>query len=255
MDFQFGEVTDLGGVPEQFRSFYNPDPVDGKYQVLDTFGGAASAILGLNKSLKAARLEARARNVDLTPLSEFGSTPEEIAEKVKNRIAELETALAQGDKAKLNVDKVRDELSKNHAAELGKTKEREAVLLGEIRRMTVTQSAIAAIVDLKGEPDLLMPFVTNQVQVVEEGGKFNVYVVDAAGDRRYSGATGAPMTIGELVKEMKSNPKFSRLFDAEQQSGGGGMPPGGGGSRIPRTQEKLTSVDRISRGLAGRNRR
>lgn len=256
MDFQFGEVDDLSTVPEPFRPLYGTEAQDGKYVVRPEYAGAASAYLGLNKSLKAAREDAKRKTpVDLAPLSSYGQTPEEIAKTVKAKIDELETSLSQGDKAKLNLDKVREELTKAHQAELGALKSREEALLAEIRASKVDAQAVAAIADQKGDPELLLPFVMKSLQVVEEDGKFNVYVVDGAGDRRYSGVTGQPMTIAELVKEMKANAKFSRLFEAEQQRGGGGLPPGSGSGSGKRSEGNVSSVTRISRGLANRNGR
>ena len=73
--------------------------------------------------------------------------------------------------------------------------------------LLVENNATNAVVDAKGVPELLMPFIKGQVKVIEEDGSFNVYVVDPQGDRRYSGITGQPMNIKELVMEMKANEK------------------------------------------------
>lgn len=254
MDFLFGEVDNLESVPDTFRVLYSDAPdSSGKYQVKPDMSPVANSLLGLNKSLQASRKEAKARTpVDLSALSEYGATPDEIAQAFKAKRDELETSLAQGDKAKLNVDKIRDELSKAHAMETAKLKERETGLLGEIRNLRVTQVAMAAIVDQKGDPELLMPFVNQQIQVVEENGKFVTYVVDAQGDRRYSGVTGQPMTVEELVKEMKSNAKYGRLFESDHQSGGGGTDTRGTRTPPPRGNQTRSSVDKISAGLKSR---
>lgn len=250
MDFEFQEVESLDVVPEQFRGLYAE--ADGKFRLNETYKGVAEAVTGLNRSLKASRAEAKAlkgSKVDLSALADFGDSPEAIAQAVQDRIKELEGQLANGDKAKLNLDKVKEDLAKAHSKDLEKVTKRSEALQTQLYGLLVENAATTAIAELKGIPELLMPFVKTQVNVVEEEGEFRVFVVDAQGDRRYSGVTGQPMSIKELVSEMKANEKFGRLFESEAPQGGG-TPPGGARRPANAPAGERSSVDKIAAGLA-----
>jgi hypothetical protein len=126
-------------------------------------------------------------------------------------------------------------------------------LTGQLHGHLVTSAATSALAAAGSiDTDLAMPHLARQVQVQEEDGKFNVHVVDAQGDTRYSGSTGAPMTITELVAEMKGTDKFKPLFKSEAPKGGGKQPghthvPAGGGG-------EMSATDKIEAGLAARRR-
>ena len=251
MEFGFEETDDLNKVPEQFRSLYKQGD-DGKYAVDENFKGISEAVVGLNRSLKAARAEAKAKTpTDLSPLAEFGATPEEIKANIEAKVKDLTDQLAKGGDAKVNVDKIRSDLAAAHAKDLEKATARSTALQNQLYTLLVENSAVAAVAEAKGVPELLLPFIKNQVTVKEQDGQFQVFVVDAQGDQRYSGVTGQPMTIKELVAEMKANEKYGRLFESEAPAGGG-MPPGGG-ARAPQPKGKvLTPTEKINSGLAKR---
>lgn len=248
MDFEFTPVDSIDKVPEQFRGIYKQGD-DGQFVVDDNHKGVVDAVLGLNRSLKAARAEAKAKTpVDLSPLADFGATPEEIKANISTKLQELQDELAKGGEAKLNLDKVRQELADAHAKDLKKAGVRAEALQNQLYTLLVENAATAAAVGLRGDPELLLPFIKNQVKVVEQDGEFKVFVVDAQGDQRYSGITGQPMTIKELVAEMKANEKFERLFESEAPTGGGMRP--GSGQVTPRPQgQQLSATEKIAAGL------
>src|SRR5574343_405373 len=105
MEFEYNEVDAIDKDPEAFRGMYKPGEA-GQFSVDPTLAPVKEAVVGLNKALKAARAEAKAKNVDLSPLEEFGKTPEEIKATLQTRMKELQDQLAQGKDAKLNLDKV-----------------------------------------------------------------------------------------------------------------------------------------------------
>lgn len=226
MEFDFSTpVESVDKVPEQFRPLY-VTAADGKFTVDAKYKPVVEAVTGLNTSLKAAREDAKKRTpVDLTPLAEFGSDPAAIKAAFDTRVAEL---TAKGGDAAKAVEKVRAEMTEANRRALDAANAKTQAYQSQLYTMLVENTALSAISEAKGLPDLLMPFIKNQVKVAEEDGKFVVHVVDAAGERRYSGVTGQPLTIKELVTGMRADAKFGRLFESDQQSGGGGMKPGAG---------------------------
>lgn len=260
MDFDFSKNTQLDAldaVPPDVKPFYKQ--VDGKF-ALDSenpaVNSAVAMITKMNASLKAARNDAntlKSKVVDLTPLSEFGSNPEEIQQNVQAKLKELQDSV--GKDAKVNLDKIKADLAAGHAKDSEIKDKKIGALTNQLYGLMVESSATGALAEAKGNVKLLMPFIKEQVKVVEEDGEFKVFVVDKANERRYSGTTGAPMTIKELVLELKANGDFAGAFASEKASGGG-TPPGGanrpnnaGGAG---TQAGGNSTSKIAAGLAKR---
>jgi hypothetical protein len=262
MEFDFSTATTvdkLDGVPEDFRGLYKQGQ-DGKFALNSEDAGvksAVAAITRLNTALKASRAEAKAakgKTIDLAPLAEFGDAPDTILAGFNNKITELNDALKKkpgAEEMQRQLDKIKHDLAGQHSKDLTGRDARITALTGQLHTLMVTNEAKSALTEAGViDADLALPFVQGMVKVDEKDGKFAVSVVDDAKDVRYSGATGAPMTIKELVAEMKAKDKFAPLFKSESPNGGG-KPPGG---TLPRGQNKdtsqLSAVDKISRGIA-----
>lgn len=254
MDFDFSPVEDLSKVPEDVRNLYDTKPdAEGKYTLNPSFQRPAEIIAGLAKSLKAER---KVKATDLSPLAEYGTDPVTIAESFKNAI-EAASANKNLDVTKA-VEAAKQAMTTANQKEIEKHAARSQALQTQLYGLMVENEATSAVAELKGLPELLMPFIKAQVKVAEENGQFKVQVIDGAGEVRY-GATGSPMTIKELVNEMKGNEKYGRLFESEvqQNRGGGGFQPGGG--RQPNQQQRpraeLSANDKIAAGLKARQGR
>jgi hypothetical protein len=113
MDFDFGPVDSLEVVPQQFRPLYKAEAGDdGKFGIAEPYKGTAEAFVGLGRALKAERTASKNRQtIDLTPLSEFGATPEEIATSVKTKLQSLQEEMAKG--GKLNLEKIKNEFTQH----------------------------------------------------------------------------------------------------------------------------------------------
>jgi len=257
MEFNFAnEIDSVDKIPEQFRPLYAQDDARSLMVLRDdpAVKGAVTAITGLNRALSASRAEAKAakgRAIDLTPLSEFGDNPNSILEGFNSKITELQSELAKGDKAKLNLDKIKQELAEAHSKDLKTKDTRIEALTGQLYNLLVENTASSAVTELKGVPQLLMPFIKQQVKVVEQDGEQKVFVTDKSGDIRYSGVTGQPMTIKELVSEMKADAQFGRLFESDTQRGGTGDNQNVRHSSNPRVSnaDEMSPTDKIRSGL------
>ena len=251
MEFEFTNVDSLDKVPLDFRPLYNSEPgEDGKYSVGKDFQPVAAAITGFNKNLKEMRQGLKNKQIDLSPLAEYGDHPKGILENFQTKLAELEETYKSGnsqDVAK-QIDSVKAAMSAAHAQELQARDARGEALQNQLYSLMVENTATTAIAEAKGLPDLLMPFIKNQVKVAEADGQFQVSIVDSNGETRY-GHTGSPMTIKELVVEMKANERYGRLFESEERSGGG-MPPGATRRPQGNNQQPLSANEKIAVGLA-----
>jgi hypothetical protein len=254
MKFKFAEntnVPELSAVPEGFRTFYEEN-TEGGYSLSSSpqVVAATSSIDGLNGSLFAARKEKdelKGKVVNLDSLKEYGNTPEEIVGSFQSKLEKVSSAA--GDH-QIDVDKIKKDFAAQYAQESEASKKRIEALTGQLHTTLVTNTLQTAITNAKGDAELLMPFVSNQVRLVEEDGKTFPVVVDSDGSRRYSTTTGQLMTPPELVNEFKGNPKYKPLFESEAPKGGGtptsspaGMMP------APGAKDTRNSIQKIAQGL------
>jgi hypothetical protein len=253
MDFDFSPVDSVDKVPAQFKPLYSQQAgQDGKFTVDPNFAPIAEAINGFNKSNKTLREQLKTvKPTDLSPLAEYGDSPESIAAAVQAKIAEASGT--KGVEVAKQVDAAKAAIVEANRKELEKRDTRNQALQTQLYGLIVDNAATAAVAELKGVPELLLPFIKQQVKVVEQDGAFHAHVIDGKGEVRY-GVTGSPMTIKELVVEMKAQEKYGRLFESETPPGGGFRPGGGTQPRQP-TQEAKSATSKIAAGLDARTRR
>lgn len=262
MEFDFSQnqvVDSIDSVPQDFRGLYSEND-EGKQALRTDDAGvksAVSAITRLNSSLKASRAEGKAlkgKAVDMSGFADYGETPETILENFKEQLAEAsKVAKKGGDKdAERQIEKIKADLAKGHATAMEGKDARIGALTKKLYNVMFTGEAKSSLADAGViDPDLALPFLQNQVKVAEEDGDFKVNVVDQAGDLRYSGTTGAPMNINELVAEMKGTEKYQTLFKSEAL-GGGDTKPGAPARKPGAPQVDKSPQQKIADGLKAR---
>lgn len=235
------EVDNLDAIDEAHKALYEKDgdkfrlKIDGLPQPEDT----TNLKTALQKERKAAA-EAAKRAKEYEGL---GLTAEEIAALVEEKKKKDENdAKRAGD-----FEKLKAQMNEKHAAELKAREDAVSRMRGTVEKYLINSEATAAIAAEKGIPDLLLPHVQRFVKVVEQDGDYLVQVVDTKGDPRVNGK-GEPLTISDLVKEMKSNEIFGRAFEGSGKSGSGTPPnhngPAGSGSDIKRRSDFKDEIDR-----------
>lgn len=252
MEFDFAanqSVDAIDVVPEPFRGAYVER--DGAFHIADTHKPFTDLAAGLAKSLKASREDvkrAKASNVDLAPLTEFGATPTEIAEKIKTQLADLNEKVSKG--MKIDPEKLRLEIKTGFDQQLTAKDQEIQGMQATLHRHLVASEAVRAIAAAKGVPELLMPHINSQVKVLRDGQEYKVAVVDRDGDARISSVTGQPMSIVDLISEMKSNSVFGRAFESEAPAGGGARPAAQGRPQPARMATgELSPLQQIEAGL------
>lgn len=145
-------------------------------------------------------------------------------------------------------------MNERHQAELKARDETTGKLRKTLEKYLVDATATAEIAAAKGSADLLLPHVQRFVKVVEEDGQYHTRVVDAKGDPRVNGQ-GDPLSIKDLVSEMRQSPVFGRAFEGSGVSGSGTQPSQSGGSQsktIARAEfEKLSPAARAEKVKGG----
>lgn len=261
MQFEFQEVMDsLETVPTDFHGLYEDNGTGGFKMRSDEHSQSAIKAIGkLNGSLRASRAEAKefkSRAVDLTGLVDFGATPDEILTNVNARIEEARKTSKNGLDLQGKIDKMREGLLTEHQVKLDALQGVNTSLVGQIHGLLVDGEAKTSLAQAGAiDAELAAPHITKQVKVLDEGSGLKVQVIDLkTGDQRYSNSTGEPMTIPELVAEMKSHERFKQLFKSEVKSGGGTEKTRHtlGGVRVK--ESDMSPAQKIAAGIAKLNK-
>ena len=182
------------------------------------------------QNLEAARRSERAMKSQIEKWEKLGKTDDEIAALIASEEETKRTKLEQAGEW----DKLKDQMNKKHQDDIKKweglteaEKQNNIKLRGKLERYLVDAKATAAIAAAEGEPELLLPIVKRFMKVEEDdSGEFFTSIIDDKGGARVNGK-GDPLTVDELLAEMKSSEKLGRAFKASGSSGGGSAPGGG----------------------------
>lgn len=123
--------------------------------------------------------------------------------------------------------------------ELDGARTRADRLQKSLEQHLIRAEATAAIAALGGSPELLLPHVMSQVKVLEDGEQFVARVLDEQGNLRIGDMKGTPLTIAQLIEEMREKPVFGRAFEASKV-GGSGAP---GSSTAGNTSKKMKRAE------------
>lgn len=121
-------------------------------------------------------------------------------------------------------------LLKQHEKERDKIAKRAENAEGQLKKVLVQNAALDALQKAGGRASLMLPHVLGNVRMRQtDSGEYIAEVVDSEGNPRVGDSAGNPMTIPQLVAEMKQSEDFAAGFDGTGATGGGGA----GGARQP----------------------
>lgn len=226
-------VDKIDDVPEAIRGEYVEK--DGKFQLnVDDLPD----ITPLKKAVEAERKARSALETKIKAWEKLGKSTDEIQGMIEE-FAKIEegklTQAGEWDKLKAQMNAKHSDEVKALLAKLdAKDGELKSVLATADSRLIRTE-ATAAIAAAKGVPELLLPHVQQFLRVDDKG---NVTVVDAQGGPRVNGK-GDPLTVNDLVNELKASDLFGRAFEGSGNSGSGMRPTtGAGGSGVQAKYKK-----------------
>ena len=269
MVFKFGAVASLDEVPEEFKPFYAAAAgADGKFSVEPKFQAAVTAYVGQATALETERGKVTSLNSENAKrrtavkafedmATEMGLTVEndDVATAIKTHVTDLTGKVKGGEAFKGDLAKIQAAAEKKiadmktaHDAEL-------AAMNRTLSEHLIDKEVITALTAHKAKAGgkVLLPMVQSKLKVVkDENGKYTVRAVDDSGQVRYN-AAAQPMTVEDVVKEVKTQPDYAFAFESEAGGGTGARP---GGSNAPvikpvvNAQGEKSSVSKISEGLA-----
>lgn len=172
---------------------------------------------GLKANRDEALKEAKAAKARLAAYD--GVDPEKYKQLVQAaEDADRKKAAAEGDFKALEkqlVDKYEGEIQKRE----GTIKQYR----GALESYLIDAEASRELAQHSDSPGLLLPHIRSRMQVIEQDGQFVTRIVDpATGQVRIGKGQGSsPMTLTELVEEMKTDKTFALAFRGTGSSGGG----------------------------------
>lgn len=239
-------LDSVDGLPDPIKAEYTQK--DGKFflSVEAVDGFELDDVTGLKNGLASERGVSSSMKKELEKL---GSKWDETAKKwvhiadpikIKQAITKFDEFSAfdptkEADKiAEAKVNSIKEQLVAEHTTETTGLKERVSVLENGISKVLKEQVARAEIIALKGVPELLLPAINAVTRVAEKDGDFFVEVLDDKGNVRIGDSKGTPMTVKQLVAELRNTETYGRAFEGEGKSGSGKQPGSGGGSPTPK---------------------
>lgn len=216
-----------------------PEPLRGEYvekdgrfvaDIIPVDGYALEDVNGLKSTLGKKQTELDQLKRDVVKYKDIDP------DRARAALAELEELkkidpLKEADKlVNTKLEAAKAQLLDKHSKELEAEQSKSVKYRQKIDKLLRDSVAVAAIAEHKGAVKLLLPHVRNSTRVVEDGDDFRVEVVDAEGNVRIGDSKGSPMTIAELVLEMRDSEEFGRAFEGEGRSGTGKGPGNGKGA-------------------------
>lgn len=244
----------LEGLDELLHDNYMKQE-DGTYRLaaLDGFVAADSVenVDGLKSALDKERASAREYQKKFATLTERTAGFDQ--DKYNKMLAAEEEHAEAEAMAKGDFEKIKVQMVEKHTENLAAKDKVILSLRGELERHLIDAKCVSAISAADGNVELLMPHVKKFVRLVEqENGEFAAEVIDAAGTKRVNGK-GEPLSVDDLVSEMRAESKFAGVFkgtgssgsDSQPGLGGEGNPAanGGGNPTIPKEGKARSEMD------------
>lgn len=249
-------LSSLDGLPADIAKEYKAASEGGKF-VLDV-EAVEGVELADTVNLKKALSTERASVSKLTAqVKKFDGIDPDKAKTALEKWQEIEN---------WNPDKKLDEAFKSREQQLLAKHQQEVAardtklksITSQLENKLVVAAATEAIAGLKGKVKLLLPHVRASTRMRElDNGQYIAEVIDESGNVRIGDSSGSPMTIAQLVAEMKASDEFASAFEAVGQSGSGSannnrqQSSGGGAKKTINLSDKAGMSDNLEAIASG----
>lgn len=233
-------VDKLDDVPESVRGEYAEK--DGKFylSVEAVDGFALEDVNGLKGTLSK---ELAKRKTAETELEKFKGIDPAKARTALEELEELKAIDPEKEADKIvsaKLEAAKSQLVAKHNQELEVERSKSTKYRAKIEELLLDTVATEALAKEKGSIDLLLPHIRSKARVVEEGDDFKVEVIDKEGNVRIGDSKGSPMSIVDLVLEMRDSDTFGRAFEGNGVSGTGKGPGNGRGGSPTLKRSQMT---------------
>jgi len=238
-------LDSLDGLADPIKAEYVEK--DGKFHLnVTAVGGVAlEDVTGLKTALGKER---NAAQQAATKLKQFEGLDPAVARDAIAKVAEF-AAMDIPKQIEERVKAREQDLIAKHTQAVNAVQDTLKKTTSQLQDNLVTSVASKAIADAKGSVGLLLPHVTKHTRMrLTDAGTYIAEVVDSVGNPRVGDAQGNPMTIPQLVEEMRGNTEYSRAFESAGATGSGAS--GGGRTGGTQTGKAVKTVDKTDqRGI------
>lgn len=267
-------VDALEVVPETLHGFY--EEADGKFVLsskvspfLEALKGSAAKINALSKQKGDDNRKDAARRTIIegitSKLTEAGIEIGEgfdiatLPDLVGTKLTELMSAVKTGKDVNVNLEAIKKQFEKQLSTEKTKYDSELSAMSNTLHKYMVNNAALEALTKadaVANGAELLMPHISKQAKVIKgDDGEYVVRVVDEGNNVRLNNK-GEPMSIADVVEEMKT--KYPANFKSKEKPGGGSVPgTAKGGQKVIKgagDNENRTPVQKIAAALATQRR-
>lgn len=175
---------------------------------------------------EAAKYRTKAKETEALLAKFDGIDPEQIKQILEDKKASEQKKLEE----KGEFEKLRQQMKEQFDKDLQAERERQAALEAdkkaleyELNNTMVENQVTAAAAAAKAINTKVVEMIAKQsLKVKVEDGRKIVEVVDAKGDVRFDIRTGKPLTVTQLLEEMKQSEEYAHLFAGAKVGGGSG---------------------------------
>jgi len=216
-------LDNLDGISEEIKKEYKQRD-DGKF-VLDVTSVDGFELAEVSKLQSALSKERENNRKAAEQLKAFENLDPAKAREAITKVEEMANWTPE-QKVKEQIEAVKASIIDAHGKEKAKLEEKLSKMTKSLEEAKIVSVATQALSEQKGSVRLLMPHVRQQTRLREVDGNFIVEVLGADNNPRLTGSDGHPMTINELVAEMKTQNDFASAFEGTGASGSGAVPTG-----------------------------
>lgn len=182
----------------------------------------------------------------------FGEIDPEVASKAIQELEKYKNFDPKSEADKLAQEKFKfleEQLKSKYKEEKDGLLTKLNSIAAQFEKATVESEAVSAISKLEGNVKLLLPHIKAQIATsIKDDGTFTYTVVDGNGVPRIGDSNGSPMTIEQLVSEMRNSDTYAIAFKAQNKTGGGITPTVGVSNKG--NPAATTATSKISAGLS-----
>lgn len=241
-------LDSLDGVDEHFKGEYVEKEIDGKKAfVLDveSVGGySLEDVGGLKTSLGKERATREKLEKDVIKFKDIDPDKARSALEELEELKKLDPEKEADKIANTKLEAAKAQLIKKHNEDLEAERSKSGKYRGKVEELLRDGVAIAALAEMKGSVDLLLPHVRSQTRVVEDGDDFRVEVIGKDGNARIGNSKGELMSIKDLIAEMRDSDTFGLAFEGDGKSGGGKRPGNGGGGNPTLKRSQMSAEEK-----------
>jgi len=212
---------------------------DDKY-VLDVTSVDGLELAEVTKLQSALSKERENNRKSADQLKAFDNLDPAKAREALKKVEEMATWTPE-QKVKEQIEAVKASIIEAHGKEKAKLEEKLTKLTKSLEEAMIVSVASQSLAEQKGSVRLLMPHIRQQTRLREADGKFLVEVLGVDGNPRLMGSDGHPMSIGELVAEMKTQSDFASAFEGTGATGSGAV-----GSSTPKGRVSFDELGKLS---------